>query len=142
MSASGTRFAIDVPVMRVLLDTHVWIWHLTSNARLSSAHRRILRNPAVDIWLSAISIWEAHLLIENKRLRVNLSPDAWIRQALQALSVHEAPITFRIATLSRQMGLLHNDPADRFIAATSASMEIPLLTADESLIACPGIVCR
>lgn len=130
------------PAVKVLLDTHIWIWYLISDARLWPAHRRIIQNPSAEIWLSAISIWEAHLLIEKKRLSVGFSPEDWIRQALRALSVHEASVTFRIALLSRQMRLPQNDPADRFIAATAAEMDIPLLTADQALIDCPDILCR
>jgi PIN domain nuclease of toxin-antitoxin system len=128
--------------VKVLLDTHIWIWYLAGDARLKPAQRRIMQDPAADLWLSAISIWETHLLIERKRLRVRVTPDAWVRQALQTLSVQEAPITFRIAAMSRQMDIPNSDPANRFIAATAAVMDVPLLTADESLIACPDIVCR
>jgi len=128
--------------LKALLDTHIWIWYLTGDGRLRSPHKKIILDPSADLWLSAISIWETYMLIERKRLLVNLPPDAWIQRALQALSVHEAPITFRIAARSRRMPLAHSDPADRFIAATSAEMDIPLLTADATLLACPDIHCR
>ena len=128
--------------MKAILDTHIWIWYLTGDARLRSPHKKIILDPSTELWLSAISIWETHFLIERKRVLVNLPPDAWIQQALQNLSVHEAPITFRIAARSRTMPLAQSDPADRFIAATSAEMDIPLLTADAALLACPDIVCR
>lgn len=82
------------------------------------------------------------MLIERKRLRVRLPPNDWIGQALQSLSVHEAPITFRVAAISRRMDIPHSDPADRFIAATAAVMDIPLQTADETLIGCPGITVK
>lgn len=82
------------------------------------------------------------MLIEKKRLRVRVTPNAWIRQALEQLSIHEAPVTFRIAAMSRQMNIPHSDPADRFIAATAAAMDIPLLTMDEALIGCPGITAK
>jgi PIN domain nuclease of toxin-antitoxin system len=128
--------------VKVLLDTHIWIWYLVGDARLKPAHRRIVQDAAADIWLSAISIWETHMLIERKRLRVRLTADVWIEQALRTLSVHEAPITFRIAALSRRMDIPHSDPADRFIAATAAVMDIPLLTADEALVGCSDIVVK
>ena len=128
--------------MKALLDTHIWIWYLVGDARLKATHRRVIQDPAAEIWLSAISIWETHMLIERKRLRVRVTPEAWIEQALRTLSVREAPITFRIAALSRRMDIPHSDPADRFIAATAAVMDIPLLTADEALAGCSDIVVK
>jgi len=128
--------------MKYLLDTHIRVWYLVGDSRLRPRHRRMIQDPAADLWLSAISIWEASLLIERKRFRVRETPGGWIRQALQTLPVNEAPVTFRVAEKSRQIGIPHGDPADRFIAATAAVMNIPLLTADEALIECPDIVCR
>jgi PIN domain nuclease of toxin-antitoxin system len=129
-------------MVQYLLDTHIWLWYLVGDSRLRARHRRMMQDPAAEIWLSAISIWEASLLIERKRFRVRETPGAWIRRALQILPVREAPVTFRVAAVSREMAIPHGDPADRFIAATAAVMDVPLLTADEALIGCPDIVCR
>src|SRR5436309_127077 len=99
--SSGMRSATETPGQGVLLDTHIWIWFLVADARLRPAHRKLIADPAVELWLSSVSIWEAHLLIEKGRLRTSLSPNIWIRQALQVLSIREAPLTFRIAVVSR-----------------------------------------
>ena len=127
--------------MKVLLDTHVWLWYLLGDDRLSQSYRNIIDDESVGLSLSSISIWEAHLLIEKERLPVNEAPGIWIRNALQTLQVREAGITFAIALRSRSLALFHQDPADRFIGATSIEMKAPLLTADERLRACPDIHC-
>ena len=95
-----------------------------------------------ELWLSAISIWDAHLLIEKKRLPILEDPGDWLRDSLRLLSIREAPVTFRIATRSRTVKLPHDDPADRFIAATAAELKMSLLTADTNLLECRDIVCR
>jgi len=127
--------------VKVLLDTHIWLWYLLGDDRLSQSHRNIIDDETVDLSLSSISIWEAHLLIEKERLPVNEAPGVWIRNALRTLQVREAGITFAIALRSRSLALSHQDPADRFIGATSIEMKAPLLTVDERLRVCPDIHC-
>lgn len=128
--------------MKALLDTHVWLWYVSGSSRLSGIHRRLIEKAGTELWLSPISIWEAYMLIEKKKLGAIGSRDEWLEDAFRLLDLREAPITFKIAARSRDITLPHSDPADRFIAATAAEMKIPLLTADENLIGCPDITCR
>ncbi|MCC6540135.1 MAG: type II toxin-antitoxin system VapC family toxin [Bryobacterales bacterium] len=128
--------------MRLLLDTHVWLWFLAGDKRLSRRQRQAIEDPAAVLFLSPISLWETCLLIEQGRLPAKAgSTHQWIEQARQALPVREAPLTFAIAALSRQIDLPHQDPADRFIAATALELKMPLLTSDERLAGCEGLRC-
>jgi len=127
--------------MKLLLDTHVWLWYLLGDPQLSRTHRTLMDDEGNELILSAISVWEAHMLIERQRLPVTAAPEEWIRTALRTLQVREAGITFAIALRSRAMVLEHQDPADRYIAATAAELKLPLLTADERLLRCPDIRC-
>ena len=127
--------------MRVLLDTHIWLWYLLAGERLSDGHRACIQDPENEIWLSPISIWEAHLLIERGRLPIVQPPLQWVSSALQALPVNQAPLTFPIAMRSRQIRALHEDPTDRFLAATAIEMKLVLLTADERLLGCQELHC-
>lgn len=126
--------------MTALLDTHVWLWYLLADSRLKTAHKAIIEDEQSDLRLSPISVWELHLLIEKKRVPV-ANADLWLSIAFTVLPVREAPLTFVIAQRSRRMQLPHEDPADRFIAATAAEMNIPLLTVDAVLLRCPEIQC-
>ena len=124
--------------MRVLLDTHVWLWFLFADSRLAKTHRAIIEDEQSELMLSAISVWELHLLVEKRRIPVN-DPKSWLQNAFAILPVSEAPITFAIAQRSRHLPLPHQDPADRFIAATAVEMRIPLMTVDSHLLACTEI---
>jgi PIN domain nuclease of toxin-antitoxin system len=127
--------------VRVLLDTHVWLWWLFGDKRLNKIHSALIEDPRWDLFLSPISVWEACLLIERGRISVDVNAGQWLRLAMQAITVREAPLTFSVAERSRSIRLAHGDPADRFIAATAAEMKIPLMTADANLLRCTDIEC-
>ena len=119
--------------MKLLLDTHIWVWSVLDPGRLSARVARQLLNPENEIWLSAVSVWELRLLHDKGRLK--LMPDAvsWINDNLTRLNFREAPLTFEVALAISSLNLPHNDPADGFIAATAKVFGLTLVTADEQL---------
>jgi PIN domain nuclease of toxin-antitoxin system len=119
--------------LKLLLDTHIWVWSALQPGRLSTRVARQLINPANEIWLSAVSVWELRLL--HDKGRVKLVPDAvtWIQDNLTRLNIREAPLTFEVALAISSMNLPHNDPADGFIAATAKVFGLTLVTADDQL---------
>lgn len=120
--------------MKFLLDTHVWLWSLLEPARLPPTLQATLRHPQNILFLSPISVWETLILIEKKRIQVNTTPVLWIETALRTSRVQEAPLTYGIAVRSRLIQLPHQDPADRFIAATAIEHSLMLITADDLLL--------
>ena len=121
--------------MKLLLDTHIWLWALLDPQRLSPAVRAALVSRENELWLSPISVWEALLLAERGRVRVDTAPTEWVEQMVRALPRREAALTHDIAVASRRLTLSHDDPADRFLAATAQVLGLTLVTADARLIA-------
>jgi PIN domain nuclease of toxin-antitoxin system len=119
--------------MKILLDTHIWLWYLLGNPSLSETFIKAIEDETNQLYLSPISIWEALLLGEKKRVILEPSPEQWIRDSLQQLELMEAPFSNEIAILSRQIDLPHQDPADRFIAATAVHYGLILATVDQNL---------
>lgn len=119
--------------MRLLLDTHIWVWALLQPDRLGEGLVTRLTDPATELWLSPISVWEAMLLIERGRIEVDRRPPEWIRHALAAFPLRDAPLDREVAIASRGIDLRHEDPADRFLAATSLVHDLVLATADDRL---------
>jgi PIN domain nuclease of toxin-antitoxin system len=120
--------------VKLLLDTHIWLWGLLQPERLSRRVKTALLAPASEIWLSPISVWEALLLTEKGRLHVEGDAQAWMTRALDRMPVREAPVSFEIVRASRRIALSHEDPADRFLAATAHVLDLTLVTADRRLI--------
>ena len=120
--------------MRVLLDTHIWVWSLDDPKRLSTPVAEVLEDPQTEIWLSPISVWEVLLLVEKGRMGFDRDPEQWVLDALSASPLQEATLNHRVAIRSRSVELPHHDPADHFLAATAEIFELTLVTADERLM--------
>jgi PIN domain nuclease of toxin-antitoxin system len=118
--------------VKLLLDTHIWLWALGHPAKLSKRVRAELENPANEIWVSSVSTWEALLLNAKNRIQLPTDLDAWFRRAT-AYS-REAPLTHEIAFLAHRLPLPHKDPADRFLAATAKLLGLVLVTQDPELL--------
>ena len=119
--------------MKLLLDTHIWLWYALGDSQLSENLRSLITADTTDLWLSPISVWEVLLLAEKGRITLQLDTVVWIDQSLKALAIDEAPLNRQIAVLSRQISLTHQDPADRFIAATAIHYQLQLATVDARL---------
>jgi len=125
--------------MKLLLDTHIFLWGLLEPERLNRDATTELSNPENQIWLSPISVWETMILAERGRVVLRPDPAAWLRGVLSKMEFHEARITYEIALRSRDVRLRHQDPADRFLAATAMVYQLTLVTADRQLFGCRDI---
>ncbi len=119
---------------KLLLDTHIWVWTNLEPERLSARVRRELADRENESWLSPVSIWEVSLLAAKGRINLNEEVSAWVRHALAAAPLHEAPLTHEIAIETTKFRLAHRDPADYFLAATARVLDLTLVTADKRLI--------
>ena len=126
--------------MKLLLDTHIWLWSLAAPDRLKRRVRTALTRTTSELWISPISVWELLVLAERGRVKLRGDPRKWIAEALARTPAQEAVLTFEIARRSREVLSGHADPADRFLVATALVHGLTLVTADETLIdaaACP-----
>jgi PIN domain nuclease of toxin-antitoxin system len=117
--------------LRLLLDTHIWLWTLSDPKRLGRRVVQQLKDEANELWLSPISTYEALTLHYKGRFEIDGSWDQWLARA--TAGTREAPLTHEIAFLARQLPL-HQDPADRILAATAEVLDLTLVTADEKLL--------
>ena len=125
--------------MKLLLDTHILLWYSLGNPALPENFKAAIAAPNNELWLSPISIWETLMLAEKGH--IFLAPDAvtWINAATKALGTHEASFNQTIAILSRQLACPHQDPVDRFIAATAIYYGLQLVTVDHNLLDIPSL---
>ena len=117
--------------MRLLLDTHIWLWNFQEPRRLGRRVLRHLQDKENELWLSPMSTWEALTLNYKGRIRIKEDLATWLTRA--TAGTLEAPLTHEIALVARQLPL-HQDPADRILAATAEVLDLTLVTADERLL--------
>jgi len=118
--------------MKLLLDTHIWLWSLAEPKRLSRRVQHELRDDNNELWLSPVSTWEALLLHVKGRIRLHGSLREWLANATAHL--REAPLTHEIVLAAHELPLPHQDPVDRFLTATAGTLGLTLVTADERLL--------
>jgi PIN domain nuclease of toxin-antitoxin system len=118
--------------LKLLLDTHIWLWSLQDAKRLGKRVLHELREPENELWLSPISTWEALTLHAKGRIHLPLDVGMWVARATAPLQ--EAPLTHEIALAARHLRLPHHDPADRLLAATAQVLHLTLVTGDAKLL--------
>lgn len=122
---------------KLLLDTHVWIWLMNQDVQLSSKFlKEVDRSQKQEsILISVISIWEIGMLVEKKRIELDMDCLDWVERALALTGVVLAPISPRIAIHSTRLsGVVHGDPEDRLLIATAEEENAVLVTHDEKLL--------
>lgn len=122
--------------MRVLLDTHVFLWAVGGSRRLGApARRRIAR--AERAYVSAASLWE--IAIKAGLGKLDADPEA-LADAIEASGFAELPVTARHAAAVAALPALHGDPFDRLLVAQARTEPLILLTADERVAAYGDLV--
>ncbi len=119
--------------MRLLLDTHVWIWWLTDPGRLSRPADSALRDPDSQLYLSPASTWELMVKSTAGRVTVSGSIEALVEEAISASGVQPLPIEHSHALRLRHLPAHHRDPFDRMLVAQAQSDGLILVTADSQL---------
>jgi PIN domain nuclease of toxin-antitoxin system len=118
--------------LKLLLDTHIWIWSLAEPKRLSRRVQHELKNQGNELWLSPVSTWEVLLLQAKGRIQLNGNVREWVTKA--TANMREAPLTHEIVAAAQELPFARQDPADRFLAATAAVLGLTLVTADHRLL--------
>ena len=121
--------------MRVLLDTHVWLWMWGEPERLRNEARTIVEDPATELNVSAVSAWEIATKYAAGRLRLPTSPEAWLMDPRHRRDMTELPITFEHAIRAGALPNHHGDPFDRMLVAQAQIESLVLLSADQKIAA-------
>lgn len=121
--------------MRLLLDTHVWVWRLLDPERLSTDAERAAADRENALHLSPVSSWETLVLARKGRLSLAPSPAEWVLRALRRSALTSVPLSHAIALRSEALeGFKSADPADRFLVATAIEHGLKLVTADRAML--------
>ncbi len=126
--------------MKLLLDTHVWIWTQEAPEKLGPATRDAVLDVANELSVSTVSTLEIARLIDGDLLALRGSLKTWVARSLESLRCGTALLTHEIAAAAYALpGAFHKDPADRILASTARLADMILVTADEHLLLYPHV---
>jgi PIN domain nuclease of toxin-antitoxin system len=113
--------------VRLLLDTHILIWWLADNRKLTKNARVIIANPDNDVLVSAVSLWEISIKVALGRLEVELDD---LEQNVVASGFRSLPINYRHALTAGRLPAIHRDPFDRMLIAQASVEELRVVSHD------------
>ena len=116
--------------MKVLVDTHCWLWLLASPHRFSEQTRTILTDPATELLLSVASVWEIIVKHALGKLKLPLHPVEYLSSRLEQTRTTSLPIMLAHVLQLAHLPPHHRDPFDRVIIAQALIERLPILTAD------------
>ena len=114
--------------MRVLLDTHAFIWAITDERRLSPRARSLIASS--ELWWSVVSLWEAIQKAQVGKLSLPLPAGPMLTGELSANHVRLLPVSLSHVLRVEELPLHHRDPFDRLLIAQSIEEGWPIITAD------------
>jgi PIN domain nuclease of toxin-antitoxin system len=116
--------------MRAILDTNIFLWWNTDDARLSDSVRQFIADGRNELYLSAASAWEIAIKAARGRLSLPAPPQEYVTDRLVLHSIQPLSITSRHALQIYILPDHHRDPFDRLLVAQAQIEDLPILTAD------------
>ncbi len=121
--------------MKLLLDTHIFLWFISGSAQLSASFRESIQNPDNEVYLSVVSLWECIIKYQLGKLPLPESPEIYLpkqreRHRIDSLTVDELSVAQLIKLPS-----LHRDPFDRLLICQALQHNLIIVTADAAVMA-------
>ncbi len=118
--------------MRLLLDTHVFLWLLAEPERLGD---RIdsLQDPGNQLFLSAASSWEIAIKVQIGRLELPDEPKRYVPDRMRAIGAEPLPVQHTHALAVAELPPIHRDPFDRLLVAQARNQRLRIVTADAQI---------
>ncbi len=115
--------------MHILLDTHIFLWWLNNDSKLSKNTKTMILS-AAEVYVSSASIWEACIKVKIGKLEFQVEK---LAQAVSESGFLELPITAQHAVGTWKLPDIHHDPFDRILIAQAICEPLQFLTADKLL---------
>jgi PIN domain nuclease of toxin-antitoxin system len=123
--------------MKLLLDTHVFLWYITADPRLPESFRAAIREASNEVYLSAASVWEAVIKHNLGKLRLPGCPSDYLPQQRAAHGISALPVDEGAMPHLAALTPLHRDPFDRLLVAQAIQHRLTVATVDADIAAYP-----
>jgi PIN domain nuclease of toxin-antitoxin system len=121
--------------MRLLVDTHVWLWLQVAPGRIDAATLALLADPSHDVMLSAASAWELAIKHALGRLVLPAPPAEYVPSRMSRSGISALPVLHAHALRVAELPVHHRDPFDRLLVAQAQYEGLTLVTSDRQLAA-------
>ncbi|WP_438021812.1 type II toxin-antitoxin system VapC family toxin [Sorangium sp. So ce233] len=116
--------------MRLLVDTHAFLWFLANDPQLSAEAKRSLEEPANDLVMSVASPWEIAIEVSLGKLSIPGDVEAFIGRLMMMNDIALLDITLRHVARVSVLPFHHRDPFDRIMVAQALVEDIPIVSQD------------
>lgn len=116
--------------MKLLLDTHSFIWWDGQSKKLSAAASTALQDTANEVWLSLASVWEMQIKIQLGKMRLRLPLAEIVAEQQQRNRLQTLPITMEHIFALAQLPAHHGDPFDRLLIAQANTEQATFISKD------------
>jgi len=120
--------------MKILLDTHTFLWWITDDQKLSGRAREIISDGSNELFLSAATGWEIAIKVQIGRLKLPEEPIRFILEQMRINAIQSLPIQMNHALHVSTLPQHHRDPFDRLLIATAQLEGLPILSSDHQLV--------
>ena len=118
--------------MRVLVDTHTFLWALLKDHRLSTRAKQVLISGENELVFSLVSLWEIAVKMKIGKLNTVGSSVTYIRDEMAEYGMELLPIRYEHILQLERLPLHHSEPFDRLLIAQAVAESLPILTHDET----------
>ena len=125
--------------MKLLLDTHTFLWSLGDTSQLSTTVTELIEDPSNHLYLSMASVWELAIKASIGKLQAPTNLEEYINTQLETRDIELLPISLGHVTMVRNMPRLHGDPFDRLLIAQASLEQMPLLSRETDLFKRYGV---
>jgi PIN domain nuclease of toxin-antitoxin system len=126
--------------MKILLDTHVFLWYITADPKLPATFRTAIQDPANEVYLSATSVWEAVIKHALGKLPLPSPPADYLPQQRAAHRIAGLPVDEGAMAHLAGLPALHRDPFDRLLIAQALQYGLTLASVDSAVLSYPVAV--
>ena len=117
--------------MRVLVDTHTFLWALLQDHRLSATAKQVLTSREHELYFSLVSLWEIAIKMKIGKLNTVGSSVTYLRDEMVEYNMELLPIRYEHILQLERLPLHHAEPFDRLLIAQAVADSLPILTHDE-----------
>ncbi|MDG2992196.1 type II toxin-antitoxin system VapC family toxin [Candidatus Synechococcus calcipolaris G9] len=119
--------------MKILLDTHIFLWFISGDTQLSTDVRDVIRDPDNEVYLSAVSVWEAIVKYQLGKLPLPEHPETYLPKQRDLHQIASLTLDEGSVTQLAKLPPLHRDPFDRMLICQALQNSLTIATVDTAV---------